>query len=208
MLWWQLEDCFARLIKIKARFYTGGISPASQLQEIVMLKIVAAGMTALFVTASSLAYAQEPSARTGERLNAADLGRLTEMRTNIVKAALQLTPDQEKYWPVVENAIRNRAKDRQARVAAAAARVNELRDRSPIEVIRDRDPVAFLQRRAEALTQRGTDLKKLADAWQPLYQTLSPDQRRRMAALTIFVLREMRNAGEQRRLQSADDDDE
>jgi hypothetical protein len=173
-----------------------------------MLKIVAAGATALCVTASPLAYAQVPSAPIGERLNAADLGRLTDTRINLVKAALQLTAEQEKYWPSIEDAIRNRAKDRQARVAAAAARLNELRDHSPVEVIRDRDPVAFLQRRADALTQRGADLKKLADAWQPLYQTLTPDQKRRMAALTIFVLREMRNAVEQRRLQSEDDDDE
>jgi hypothetical protein len=71
-----------------------------------------------------------------------------------------------------------------------AARVGELRDRSLIEVLRDRNPVDFLHRRADALAQRAADLKKLADAWQPLYQTLNPDQKRRMAFLTIFVLRE------------------
>ena len=170
------------------------------------LKIVAAGLAALFITASPPAYAEAPTE--GQRLSAADLERLTESRINIVKAALQLTPDQEKYWPAVEEAIRNRSKDRQARVAAAAARLNELRDRSVVEVMRDRDPIAFLHRRADALTQRGADLKKVADAWQPLYQTLTPDQKRRMAALTIFVLREMRDAVEQRRLQFEDYDDD
>jgi hypothetical protein len=84
-------------------------------------------------------------------------------------------------------------------------RMDELRDRSPVEVLRDRDPVGFLHRRADAFGQRAADLKKLADAWQPLYQTLNPDQKRRMAFLTIFVLREMRDAVEQRRL---DDDEE
>ena len=172
----------------------------------MMLKIVAAGLAALFITASPLAYAQ--ASYDGPRLSAADLERLTDTRINIVKAALQLTPDQEKYWPAIEEAIRNRAKDRQARIAAAAARLNELRDRSVIEVMRDRDPIAFLQRRADALTQRGADLKKVADAWQPLYKTLTPDQKRRMAALTIFVLREMRDAVEQRRLQFEDYDDD
>jgi hypothetical protein len=169
------------------------------------LKLVAAGLTALFVTASPIAYAQAPTG--GPRLSATDFDRLTDARVNLVKAALQLTPDQEKYWPAVEAAIRSRAKDRQARVAADAARLNELRERSAIEVIRDRDPVAFLHRRADALAQRAADLKKVADAWEPLYQTLSQDQKRRMAALTIFVLREMRDAVEQRRLQSEDDDE-
>ena len=53
--------------------------------------------------------------------------------------------------------------------------------------------------------RRGADLKKLADAWQPLYQTLKPDQKRRMAFLTIFVLREMGNAVEQHLAQSDED---
>jgi hypothetical protein len=95
-----------------------------------MLKIVAAGATALSVTASPLAYAQTPSARAPERLSAADVGTLADARITIVKAALQLTADQEKYWPPIEDAIRASAKDRQARVAVAAARVAERRDGS------------------------------------------------------------------------------
>jgi len=54
---------------------------------------------------------------------------------------------------------------------------------------------------------RGRDLRKLADAWQPLYKTLTPEQKQRMAALTIFALHEMSNALEQRRMQSEDDDE-
>jgi hypothetical protein len=154
-------------------------------------KLVAAGVTALFVTASPLAYAQAPSGAV-ERLSAADLGALTDARVDIVKAALQMTPDQEKYWPPIEDAIRVRAKHREARVA----RMGELRDRSPVEVLRDRNPIDFLHRRADALAERAADLKKAAEAWQPLYQTLKPDQKRRMAFLTIFVLRDMSNVME------------
>ena len=66
-----------------------------------MLKIVSAAATALFVTASSVAYAQAPAAGARERLSAADVGTLTDARINIVKTALQLTPDQEKYWPAI-----------------------------------------------------------------------------------------------------------
>jgi len=172
--------------------------------EAKMLKIVTVGLTALFVTASPFAYAQAPSE--GERLSAADLANLTDARINIIKAALNLTAEQEKYWPAIDAAIRNRAKDRQDSLATVGARLNEQSGRSPIEAMRDRDPVAFLNRRADALTQRGADLKKLAEAWQPLYQTLNPDQRRRMAALSILVIREMRTAREERRLQSEDDD--
>jgi len=64
-----------------------------------MLKTVGAGLTALFVTASSLAYAQNTSAIGPEgswRPSAADLNALTDARIGVVKAALQLTPDQAK----------------------------------------------------------------------------------------------------------------
>jgi hypothetical protein len=129
---------------------------------------------------------------------------MTDVRVNLVKAALQLTPDQEKLWPAVEEAIRTRAKNRQERIANATARINESRDRTPIEILRDPDPIDFMHRRADALAQRSADLKKLADAWQPLYSTLSPDQKRRMAFLTVFVLRELRSEIEQRMLMSED----
>ena len=173
-----------------------------------MLKVIAVGVTALFVTAAPLAYADPPSAGASERLTAADWDQLTDARIKLVKAALQLTPDQEKLWPPIEEAIRIRAKDRQARIATAAERVRELRDRSRIEVLRDRNPIEFMKRRADRLVQRAADLNRLAEAWQPLYQTLQPDQKQRLAFLTIFVLREARNAAEQRRVRSEDEDDD
>jgi hypothetical protein len=171
-----------------------------------MLRIVAAGATAFFVAASSLAYAQAPSPGTPDRPIAADWNALTDARVNIIKTALQLNPDQEKYWPAVENAIRDRAKNRQARAARAAERVDQLRTTGLLETVRDRNPVDFLHRRADALSQRAADLNKLADAWQPLYQTLSPEQKRRMTFLTMVVFRDMRNAVEQRRMQAEEDE--
>jgi hypothetical protein len=173
----------------------------------MMWKVVVAGAAGLFVAVCPPAHAQAPSNEAQEQLSANDWGALTDERILIVKAALRLTPDQEKYWPAVEHAIRDRAEHRQARVASAETRIGELRNGGLIEALRNRDPVAFLNRRADALAQRAADLKKLADAWQPLYQTLSPDQKRRMAFLTVFVLRQAGNAL-QERLQSEEDQEE
>jgi hypothetical protein len=50
------------------------------------------------------------------------------------------------------------------------------------------------------LEQRGTNLKRLADAWQPLYQTLNPDQKQRMRLLAMHVVREVRGAVERHRM--------
>ena len=41
------------------------------------------------------------------------------------------------------------------------------------------------------------DLKRLADAWQPLYQTLTLDHKWRKAALTIVALRDVASGIEQ-----------
>ena len=171
-----------------------------------MMKIVVVGATALFLTASPIAHAQTPSPATPERVKAADRNTLTDMRIDLTKAALQLTPDQEKYWPAVESAIRARTEDRRARLAKISETVGMRADQNSVEVMRNRDPIAFLQRRSEALAQRSADLDKLAEAWQPLYKTLSPEQRQRMATIAILVLHDMSDAVERRRAQSEDED--
>jgi hypothetical protein len=172
------------------------------------MKIVAAGVIALFMTVSTLAYAQTSSTKEVEHLNEADVAAVTDARVNVIKSTLQLTPDQEKLWSPVEDAIRARARDRQTRLANLQKEADELRGKSRVEILRDRNPIEFLNRRADALTQRATDLKKLTEAWQPLYRTLTPDQRRRLGFLAITTLHDLRNGSERRRLQSEDDEDE
>ena len=172
----------------------------------MMSKLACAGLAALVtVGLSSLAHAQVPPAGTArEGLTAAELGTLTDARISIVKFALQMIPDQEKLWPTVEEAIRSRAAGRQARMAEREARIAELRDRNAIEILQNRNPVDFLRRRADALGQRAAEDRQLSDAWQPLYETLTPDQRRRLAVAAIFVFREMRDEVEDRLLRNGD----
>jgi len=177
-----------------------------------MLKTAVIGTTALFLTASSIANAQssQTSSTTPapQRLNANDQSTLTDIRVDLVKAALQLTPEQEKYWPAVESAIRAGAEDRKARIAKIQGTVGMRADESRIEVMRNRDPIAFLQRRSQALAQRSADLDKLAEAWQPLYNTLNQEQRQRMAGLAIFVLREMSDAADRRRATQSEENED
>jgi len=175
-----------------------------------MLKTVVIGTTALFLAASSVANAQSSQASSPanpQKLNATDRNTLTDMRIDLVKAALQLTPEQEKYWPAVESAIRASAEDRKARIAKIQETAGRRVDESRIEIMRNRDPIAFLQRRSQVLAQRSADLDKLAEAWQPLYNTLSQEQRQRMAALAVFVLNDMSDAVDRRRAQSEDNED-
>ena len=168
----------------------------------MMIKKIAVAATAVLITALPLAYAAETetTSTVGMRhpITGADFNALTDARVGIIKAALQLTPDQEKYWPAVEEAIRARAKNQQARFERVAA----LRDSSPMEG----NAVELMQRRADVLIQRGNDLKKLAEAWEPLYKTLSPDQKKRVAFASYAAMRGMRDAIEHR-IETEDDDD-
>ena len=85
-------------------------------QEIADVENISCRSDCIFVTAAPLAYAEQAASH--DRLTAADLENLTDARIEIVKAALQLAPDQEKLWPPIEDAIRARAKDRQAPLGA------------------------------------------------------------------------------------------
>jgi len=145
-----------------------------------MLKTVIGLLTALFVAGFSPAYAQDASPQIPSQT---DFKVLTDARIGIVRAALQLTPEQEKLWPPVEEAIRARAETRYQRMAAVAKRQSQQG-----EV----DPVALLNDRSDALAAKAAALKKLADAWAPLYQSLNPDQKQRMRLLAMRVLRELR----------------
>src|SRR5262249_32354380 len=107
-----------------------------------------------------------------------------------------------KYWPALEDAIRARAAARQARLASIAERVAEIREGDEV------DPVEALRHRADALAQRAAGLKKLADAWAPLYQTLDADQKRRLRFLAVRVLKVLQARVEHRRMEMRDEDDE
>jgi hypothetical protein len=153
-----------------------------------MLKGVA-GLAAVLVVAGSV-YAQEAS---HARLTPSDLNALTDARIGMVKAALQLTPEQQKFWPPIEEAIRARAETRIHRIA-------QLKSLAEQAGQREFNPVELMRGRAEALAQRGANLKRLADAWQPLYQTLNPDQKQRVRFLAMHVVREVRGALERHRM--------
>lgn len=169
------------------------------MNRIAIAVLAATGLTALVMSGATVVRAQ-PSAHGAESdlPSAADLKVFTDRRVDLVKAALQLTPAQTKYWPAIEEAIHARATARYERLKKLAALASDDQERSPLDLLRVR---------ADNLASRAASLKKLVDAWQPLYETLEPAQRIRLRVLAMFVLREMRNAAESRRWQSNDDDE-
>ncbi len=147
-----------------------------------MKKTLIAAATALALITPVAGYAQQQTAPQGTadkeswRPGPADYKAFTDARIAGLKAGLQLTPDQDKRWAPVEQAIRDMAQARQARMAARRAEGKE------------EDAIARLRRRADAMTATASDLKKLADAAEPLYQSLSEDQKHRMRFLVHMAM--------------------
>jgi zinc resistance-associated protein len=148
--------------------------------EIPMWKALVAGTTMLTIAGSTLASAQQPPpAERSQRaqLTADDIAAFTDARIAGLKAALKLTPAQEKNWPAVEQALRDISKERIARRAARAAAGQTT------------DATERLRERADALTARAAALRRLADAEKPLYQSLDEAQKRRFGLAFRFAAR-------------------
>ena len=170
-----------------------------------MWKKVIAGAAALMIAGSIIVYAQQrPEAPTvsvetdaftdshvgaphaGLKLNAEDMAAFANARIAALHAGLKLSADQEKIWPAFEQALRDLAKMRMDRFTTA-------RDLRPPS-----DPVARLQRRADALSVRGAALKRLAETLAPIYQSFDEGQKRRFTILAQFMRSHPRHFGQGR----------
>jgi hypothetical protein len=137
-----------------------------------MWKTVAAGVVALALAGGSMVYAaQRGAAGDGPRhqMSEQDRNAYTDARIAALMAGLKLTPEQEKNWPALEQALRDQAKVRA--------------DRKAVRGDRSGDPVERLRMRAERMTERGAALKQVADAAAPLYQSLDDAQKHRFKVL-------------------------
>jgi hypothetical protein len=126
----------------------------------------------------TLASAQQPApAERSQRaqLTADDIAAFTDARIAAIKAALKLTPAQEKNWPAVEQTLRDISKERIARREARGAAGQRT------------DPTERLRGRADALTIRAGNMRRLADAEKPLYQSLDEAQKRRFGMAFRFA---------------------
>jgi hypothetical protein len=114
-------------------------------------------------------------------LTAGQIAAQEDARTARIKADLRLTADQEKNWPGLETALRDIGKTRAER--QVALRADREQRKEPVDVIEQ------LNRRAKILGDRSADVKKLADAAQPLYAGLDEQQKKRFADEMIRLSR-------------------
>jgi hypothetical protein len=168
-----------------------------------MKKVLLAGVAALAIAGSTVAYAQHHrwfQEHMHMRMSPEDRAAFADARIAAVHAGLKLTPDQEKLWPPVESAVRDFVKLRidraNARMSAKDAAAKDAQkqdsqkqdsqkqDSQNQDAQKIDDPVARLRNRAETMATSAAAMKKIADAADPLYKTLDDGQKRRLAMLT------------------------
>lgn len=142
-----------------------------------MNRTLVAALAGALLTAGSVALAQ-PAAPVGappdppavELYSPADAQAVLEAHILALRTVMALTPEQQKLWPPVEDAIR--------RVAQLSAARRAERAKAPPPA----DFVDILDRIADAEAVRAKDLKTVTQALKPLVAALTPEQRRRIPA--------------------------
>jgi hypothetical protein len=182
-----------------------------------MWKPVIAATAALALVGSTLVYAQQQQGRGHRHFNPDRFARVANSRIAAIKAGLELTPDQAAKWgpyqQSLEDLIQYRVQRMQARQAqqqagqqtGQAGQTDQAGQTGPAAQTGQAsnppahrgggDPFARLSRRADAMTASSPVLKKVADAGEPLYQSLTDAQKARFRVMTRLLLPQLHLMG-------------
>lgn len=98
-----------------------------------------------------------------------------------MKAGLRLTADQEKLWSPFESAVKD----------ADKSRMDAMRQMMQTRAQRERmSPIDHLEALAERLSQGATNVKKVAEATKPLYDSLDESQKHKFGMLGRMLMPE------------------
>ena len=110
------------------------------------------------------------------RISEDDRSAFLDARLASLRAGLRLTPDQERLWPALEAAARDRAG------IQTDIQKKEVEAGPPTNLIEG------LRRRGERDFARGAADTRLADAAEPLWASLTEEQRRRLPMLARGII--------------------
>jgi Spy/CpxP family protein refolding chaperone len=145
---------------------------AHPMNKLVISAIAAAAIAGSAYTLSAVAATDAPEAAGPHWM--APAGFMLDAKLAGMKAALKLTPDQEKLWGPFEAAVRDGVKAR--REAMHAWREERESDQRP-------SPIAMLTEMSDHLAKASDTLKKVADAAKPLYDSLDDTQKQHFGPL-------------------------
>jgi hypothetical protein len=132
---------------------------------------------------AALAAEGDQQSSRAERMehSAADQETVLDAKLAGVRAGLTLTADQEKLWGPFQSAVQHAAK---SRMDAMRQMMQTRAQGEPMS------PVDHLEAMADRLSQGATDIKKIADAAKPLYNSLDESQKHKFGMLGRMLMPE------------------
>ena len=150
----------------------------------MMKRTLVAALATAFVATSAFAVAAEDDQQTrAERMQhwAADRETMLDAKLAGIKAGLGLTADQEKLWNPFESAVKDADKSRMDAMGQMMRMRSQGERKSPID---------HLEAMADRLSQGATNVKKIADAAKPLYDSLDESQKHKFGMLGRMLMPE------------------
>jgi hypothetical protein len=151
----------------------------------MMKRTLVAALLAGSLSAPIFALAAEDNQQSSraERMQqwAADRETMLDAKLTGMKAGLGLTADQEKLWGPFESAVKDADKSR------IDAMGQMMRMRSQGERM---SPIDHLEAMADRLSQGATNVKKIAAAAKPLYDSLDESQKHKFGMLGRMLMPE------------------
>jgi hypothetical protein len=145
------------------------------MKKLILAAVVAAGLAGSTFAYKAIAANEPPSAAQMQQMQEQRAAML-DARLAGLKAGLKLTADQEKLWPPLESAIRDAAKAR----GEAMQKMRELRDQKGAE---RPSPIDHMQMMSDHLAKMSAEIKTVADAGKPLYDSLNDIQKHNFGPL-------------------------
>jgi hypothetical protein len=133
------------------------------------------------VVASAAESDQQPSRAERMQHWAADRETMLDAKLAGMKVGLGLTADQEKLWAPFESAVKDADKSRMDAMGQM------IRMRSQDERM---SPIDHLDAMADRLSQGATNIKKIAEAAKPLYESLDESQKHKFGMLGRMLMPE------------------
>ncbi len=148
------------------------------MKKLVLSSLAAVALVGSVFALGAAAAPGDPSPPAGDMRELAEGGFMLDARLAGMKAALKLTPDQEKNWAPFEAAVRD----------AAKARIEEMRAmREAMRGAERPSPIEHMTMIADHMAKASADLKAIASAAKPLFDGLDETQKRHFGPLLMTL---------------------
>jgi Spy/CpxP family protein refolding chaperone len=156
------------------------------MKRIIVIALAAAALSGSVLALGAAAAPGDPPSPNDAQATSEAGGFMLDAHLAGMKAALKLTPDQEKNWAAFESAVRDAAQAR--REAMRDMRKSWRSDERP-------SPIDRMTAAADRLAKASTEIKAIADAAKPLYESLDDGQRHHFGPLMASLIERGRERG-------------